>query len=201
MKSLRFEEKNVTLNSLRELFMYDFKEGTRRSIRAILEDIMEFQRDAYMDLELVDDYRNGYYTRDLRSGMGDIIGLRVPRTRSGGFYPTVLTKYERVQEVVDDGILEMYLRGVSTHNAGHVLKPLLGFEVSSGYVTKINNKLDLIIGEYHRRDIPDDIVYLFLDAIYLKERSLPGGLKKAVLVAYGIHRVHPLQDRKERRRT
>lgn len=188
MKSLRFDDGKVTFNSLRGLFMEDFKEGSRRSIRALLEHIMEWQRDAYMDLELVDDYRNGYYTRDLRSGMGDIVGLRVPRTRSGGFYPTVLTKYERVQGVVDDGILEMYLRGVSTHNVGHVLKPLLGFEVSSGYVTKVNQKLDRIIGEYHRREIPDDIVYLFLDAIYIKERSLPGGRKKAVLVAYGIHK-------------
>lgn len=182
-------EPEVTLNSLKELFMVDFREGSTECTKRLLEQVMEWERDMYRKEHLEEiDYRNGYYLRDLKTKLGEIYDLRVPRTRSGLFHPSVISRYERVPAVIHDGIVQMYLRGVSTQNVGPVLKALLGYDISAGHVSYLNRKLDDIIREYHRRKIDDDIVYLFLDGIYLTERSMGKARRQPILVAYGIYR-------------
>lgn len=189
MKSLMLVEGKVTLNSLKELFMVDFREGTTECTKKLLEQVMEWERDVYREANLEEiDYRNGYYHRDLKTKLGEIYDLRVPRTRSGLFHPSVLLRYERIPAVIHDGIVQMYLRGVSTQNVGPVLKALLGYGVSAGHVSQLNGKLDEVIREYHQRKIDDEIVYLFLDGIYLTERSMGKARRQPVLVAYGIYR-------------
>lgn len=193
MKSLNFYKEEISSKMLREMFLEDFHRGTNHLTKKLLEVIMEQQRDEYMAVEALDeelcrsDYRNGYYLRELRSRWGLIEALRVPRSRSGEFYPKALVKYERVQGLVDRGIAQMYLRGVSTGNVGPVLKALLGYEVSSGYVTGVNSLLDQEVRTYQRRELVDEVVYLFFDGIYLKDRALLGSRKRPVLVAYAIY--------------
>lgn len=176
------------------MFLEDVQTGTAKATKWLLERIMEDQRDWYMQEEALDelgkltDYRNGYYPRDLRMKMGQIFDLRVPRTRSGEFYPAVLDRYTRVHPLVNEGISQMYLRGVSTGNVGPVLKSLLGFEVSPSYVSSVNKHLDVLVREFQKAHIQDDVVFLYLDGIYLKHRDLLGARRRPVLVAYAIRR-------------
>ena len=193
MKSLNFADQKMNLNYLREMFVEDFKTGTTKLTKWLLEYVMEEARDRYMCREALDelgerlDYRNGYYQRDLRSKVGLLEDLRVPRTRSGDFFPEVLDKYGRVCDIVDNGIGQMYLRGVSTSNVGPVLQALLGYEVSASYVSTVNKGLDKLVREFQMTKVTDDVVFLYLDGIYLKHRDLLGSRRRPVLVAYAIH--------------
>lgn len=182
----------MNLNSLKDLFLEDFKAGTAGLTKYLLEYVMEEARDRYMLEEAWDDSgkridnRNGYYPRELRTKTGLVEGLRVPRTRSGEFYPEVLDKYGRVCDVVDAGIGQMYLRGVSTSNVGPVLQALLGYEVSPSYVSGVNKSLDKLSREFQIAKIEDDVVFLYIDGIYLKHRDLLGSRRRPVLAAYAI---------------
>jgi len=58
--------------------------------------------------------RNGHYTRNLITPVGKVEELRVPRDREGAFLTEVFERYKRMTGEVEEVVLEMYLRGVST---------------------------------------------------------------------------------------
>jgi len=133
-------------------------------------------------------YRNGYYTRDLETGLGLLRKVEVPRARSGKFSPTIFIRYQRRQAEVENLIRDMFLAGVSTRRVGEVLKPLLGFEVSATTVSTICKSLDAEVRRFHERGLEDKYIYLFFDGIVLKAKGLLEVKKRIVLTAYGIAR-------------
>ena len=154
---------------------------------------MEIERDEFIECKRGEsvcgekEYRNGYYKRTLRTCFGLIRGLKVPRTRSGRFYPSLLEKGKHIASHTAEGIARMYLRGVSTHKVADVLEGLLGFRVSSSFVSTITKKLDQDVKAFFKRRIGDTIKILILDGIYLRSKNVLGSRKRPVLVAYGIH--------------
>ena len=191
--SLNFTRSNVSLKGLKELFLEDMEHNRRDYLRVLMNEFMEIERDEFLEHGFLPqdpgekDYRNGYYERTIRSCQGLIERVKVPRTRSGMFYPRVLEKSKQIGSQTAAGIAKMYLRGVSTHNVGEVLKSLLGYSVSATSVSRVTKKLDVDVAQFYRREIPDTVRILFLDGIYLKSKGLLNSRKKAVLVAYGIH--------------
>lgn len=192
-RCLNFSRSGVSLKGLKELFLEDMEKNKRECLRVLLNEFMEIERDEFLEYGFTPrdpgekEYRNGYYERTLRSSHGLLEALRVPRTRSGLFYPQVLEKGKQIGLQTANGIATMYLRGVSTHKVGEVLKALLGYTVSSTTVSRITKKLEVDVEQFYKRSLPDDIQVLFLDGIYLKSKGVLKSRKKAVLVAYGIH--------------
>ena len=70
-------------------------------------------------------YRNGRYFRYLTTTWGTIPDLEVPRSRDGGFHPTVLPRYQRRMADVDRLGRSVFLAGVSTRRVGRTLAELL----------------------------------------------------------------------------
>lgn len=195
MKQLDFSKKDFWLKGLKEMFLEDMKEGSRRYLTELMNEWMECERDEFLEEVMRDEdfedgqreYRNGYYTRTLRSILGLIEDLRVPRTRSGEFYPEILEKGKHISARTSEGLARMYLRGVSTRQVGEVLEGLLGYRVSSSYVSSITKKLDHDVRIFYKRKLDDEVKILFLDGIYLKVKGLLKSRKCPILVAYGIH--------------
>jgi putative transposase len=133
-------------------------------------------------------YRNGYYTRDLATGLGLLSELRVPRCRDRGFVPTLFEQYQRRQKQVDHLVRTLFFLGVSTRGVSEALEVLLGFEPSPAAVSSIVAELDAQVKAFHRRPLSDDYVYLFLDGVTMTIKELPHAVKRLVLVAYGITR-------------
>src|SRR3990172_7510058 len=75
-------------------------------------------------------YRNGKYFRSLTTTWGTIPDLEIPRSRDGGFHPTVLPRYQRRMADVDRLGRSVFLAGVSTRRVGRTLAELLGDTVS-----------------------------------------------------------------------
>lgn len=196
MQQLDFSKKEFSLKALKEMFMEDMARGSRGFLKELMNRWMELERDEFLadgfeakreEGAECKEYRNGYYERTLRSCLGMIEGLKVPRTRSGLFYPKILEKRKQISGGTSEGLARMYLRGVSTHRVAEVLESILGFKVSSGYVSSVTKALDKDVGVFHRKKLEDDVIVLILDGIYLKSKGLLKSRKRAVLVAYGIH--------------
>jgi putative transposase len=168
-------------------------EQVRSEVKQLLEQALEAERTTRLavgryvrDSEARCDYRNGYYQRDLGTRLGLIRGLRVPRTRRGGG-SQLLPRYQRRQECVHGLVREAFLRGISTRQVGEVLEPVLGEAYSAQTVSRIARGLDAAVERFHRRQLRDDVVYLFLDGVVLKVRDARGKVRRrVVLVAYGI---------------
>ena len=66
--------------------------------------------------------RNGYRARILSTTAGDL-ELRIPKLRTGSFYPSLLERRRRVDQALFAVVMEAYLHGVSTRKVDDLVKP------------------------------------------------------------------------------
>jgi putative transposase len=161
---------------------------TKEFFEISLEDemIQYQQRQPYQRSAERIDYRNGYYTRNMDTAFGPIERIKVPRSRSGLFEPSMFDRYQRRQESVNQSIINCFLLGVSTRNVKDVLKPLIGVNVSASTVSNAAKAVDKLVKEFHQRNLLDEYQFLFLDGINISVRYGTKSVKKTVLAAYGI---------------
>jgi transposase-like protein len=177
---------------LNQMFSNDLAEVGRQQMKQLIEAAVVKQFDDYIEVKRYrhvksrTDYRNGFRKRSLMGTFGEIKDIRVPRSRTKGFVPEVFDRYKRVQKQVDDGILKMFLMGVSTRKVGDVLQALFGYVLSPSYVSKISKRLDSEVSKFHDRRLKDDFLYLFLDGIWIKSKRFSKSVKRVILTAYGV---------------
>ncbi|MCH7229161.1 IS256 family transposase, partial [Haloferula sp. A504] len=133
-------------------------------------------------------YANGFKPRGLQTSLG-ALDLRIPQVRDceEPFRTSLLETGSRIDRALKAAIAEMYLQGVSTRRVTEVMKKLCGLEVTSTQVSRLTAELDEEFEKWRNRALPA-ILYLILDATYIKVR-LDGAVRDcAVLTAIGICR-------------
>ena len=173
-------------------FWGDVKQETLKLIQRLLEVSMQEELAMYTqaewhartDTRLAQ--RNGCYTRTLSTELGLLPALRVPRSREGGFHPTVLPRDQRRQAAVNRLLQEVFLAGVSTRRVGEVVQPLLGVRWSATTVSTVTKTLDAAVRAFHRRRLLDEYQVVFLDGVRQSVKHALGTTQRVVLVAYGI---------------
>ncbi len=131
------------------------------------------------------DHRNGSYTRDLDTSVGRIEDLPVPRTRRG-HRTQLFERYHRRQPAVDQGIGEMFIRGISTQGVGQVLAELTGLQPSASSVSRVFHKLDDEFEAWKKRPLAQRYVYCFADGTYFSVIYQDEGCKMPILAVIGI---------------
>jgi len=164
------------------------KSITREFFQISLEEemIQYQQRKPYQRTDNRIDYRNGHYTRTIDTAFGSIENLKIPRSRSSLFRPSMFERYQRRQESVNQSIVNCFLLGVSTRNVKDVLKPLTGINVSASTVSNATKSIDKLVKQFHARELLDEYQFLFLDGIHISVKYGAKSIKKTVLAAYGI---------------
>jgi transposase-like protein len=131
------------------------------------------------------DTRAGHYERKLETKAG-VVKLRVPKLRTLPFETAIIDRYRRRESSVEEALVEMYLAGVSVRRVEDITEALWGTRVSSGTVSRLNQKIYRHIEAWRNRAIEGDFPYLFLDGVVLK-RSWAGEVRNvSVLVAIGV---------------
>ncbi len=175
-----------------DFFAEDLLSLARRHLKSFLETSLELELTAslgcgaHVRSKERRDYRNGYYTRDLATGFGLLQDLRVPRSRQGGFQPSLFERYKRRKQEVDGFIQALFFAGVSTRAVAEVLEVLWGYAPSASTVSSVVAQVDAEVKAFHRRELGDAYLYLFLDGLTVTLKELPEAKKRLVLVAYGI---------------
>jgi transposase-like protein len=135
-------------------------------------------------------YRNGHRPRRVGTGAGEI-EVAMPRVAytAEAFRSSLLEAWQRRSRVLEEVIPLLYVEGLSTRDFRRALKPLWGESgLSRSTVSRANRALKQSFDVWRKRDLSsEDIVYLFLDGVYIGVR---GGSqeKEAMLVAHGITR-------------
>ena len=83
--------------------------------------------------------RNGKRSRNLRTSAGDVT-IQVPRDRNGDFQPALLDKYQTSTNELEDKIIALYAKGVSTRDIQETLHELYGVEVSAQTISTVTDK-------------------------------------------------------------
>jgi len=134
-------------------------------------------------------HRNGSRDRLLATPAGDI-QLRIPRFRTGSFFPSLLEPRRRVDRALWAVMMEAYVSGVSTRKVDELVAAL-GCEsgISKSEVSRICQGLDTQVQAFLQRPLEfSRYPYVYLDATYLHGRDPARRqvISRAVIVAVGI---------------
>lgn len=131
--------------------------------------------------------RNGHRTRTLSTTAGDL-ELRIPKLRTGSFFPSLLERRRRVDQALFAVVMEAYLHGVSTRKVDDLVKALgADTGISKSEVSRICADLDTEVGAFRDRSLGEQhFPYVFLDATYCKARVNHRVVSQAVVIATGV---------------
>lgn len=131
--------------------------------------------------------RNGHRSKTLTTTAGDL-ELRIPKLRTGSFFPSLLERRRRVDQSLFAVIMEAYLHGTSTRKVDDLVKALgADSGISKSEVSRICAELDVEVAAFRDRSLADQpFRYVFLDATYCKARVDHRVVSQAVVVATGV---------------
>jgi putative transposase len=131
--------------------------------------------------------RNGHRSRVLSTPAGDL-ELRIPKLRTGSFFPSLLERRRRVDQALFAVVMEAYLHGVSTRKVDDLVKALgADTGISKSEVSRICADLDQEVGAFRDRSLAEQAFpYVFLDATYCKARVNRRVVSQAVVIATGV---------------
>ena len=131
------------------------------------------------------DTRAGHYKRKLHTQAGEV-EVKMPKLRQQTFDTAIIERYRRRDISIEEAIVQMYLAGVSVRRVEDITEALWGTRVSSGTVSKLNQKVYKHIERWRTQPITGRYPYVYLDGIVLK-RSWGGEVKNvSVLAAIGV---------------
>lgn len=191
--------KNRTNSELVKTLIEDYEVKTIKDVHTALKDLfadtikemLELEMDQHLGYEKNErtknsnNSRNGSSPKTIKSTLGEI-EIDIPRDRNGEFEPEIIPKHKRDVSDIEDKIISMYARGISTREINEQINEIYGFKLSAEQVSKITDKILPEISEWQRRKLDEVYPIVFIDAIHFSVRDSGIVSKKAVYVVLAI---------------
>ncbi|BFT65470.1 IS256 family transposase [Parvimonas parva] len=187
------------LNKISKMLIEEYQPETVQDLQDALKDLLgdtmeqllKAELDEHLDYEYGEkplslNTRNGSSKKTVKSSYGNI-DLNIPRDREGSFEPQALKKYEKDISNIENQIISMYGKGMTTRDISSHIKDIYGFGISETMVSKITNKILPTIEEWQNRPLEKVYPMVFLDAIHYHVRENNIVVKKAVYIALGYN--------------
>lgn len=131
-------------------------------------------------------HRNGFKTASVPF-LGGLLNLRQPVLRIGGFISPTLTAARHAGRALV-GLLagRMWLKGVGTRETAREINETFGTHLSPNSITNITQVFAPAMQEWETKRLSQDLIYLYLDALYVSVRRTERFEKTALLVAIGV---------------
>ena len=153
-------------------------------LEAEMDDHLGYSKYDYQNKE-TSDSRNGFSKKTVTSSMGPIT-LDIPRDREGTFEPQAVKKNETDISSIEDQVLSMYAKGMTTRDIRDHLKDVYGVDASAEMISHMTDRILPIAKEWQNRPLERKYAVVFMDAVHFHVRQDNQTVKKAVYVAIGI---------------
>jgi len=165
----------------------DIQDALKDLLGSTIQAILEAEMDEHLGYEPYErsensNSRNGKKSKTIRSKYGEM-EIDVPQDRESSFEPKIVRKRQKDISGIEDKIIAMYAKGLTTREISEQIEDIYGFEVSEGMVSNITNKLLPEIEEWQRRPLSSVYPIVFIDAVHFSVRD-NGIIRK--LAAYTI---------------
>lgn len=130
--------------------------------------------------------RNGYSSKTVKTEDG-AVSIDTPRDRDGSFEPKLVRKHQTRFASMDDKILSLYAKGMTTREIVATFKEMYGADVSPSLISKVTDSVLERVVEWQARPLDEVYPIVYLDCIVLKIRQDKQVLNKAVYLALGVN--------------
>ena len=113
---------------------------------------------------------NGYSAKKVQSKDGEL-QLEVPRDRNGRFGLQVLRKGQSRMDGMDEMIIALYARGLSTRGIQEELKEMYGAEVSPTLISNVTHSVLKEVQAWQVRALDPVCPIIYLDCLFVKSRQ------------------------------
>lgn len=181
VKEQNFKSSNDVLTAMKEMFA------------DVLQEALEAEMDAHLGYDRyeiseksTDNSRNGYSKRRVKSELGNV-ELNMPRDRKGEFEPQIIPKHKRNITGLDEKVLSLYAKGMTTTDIKEQIKELYDVEISAETVSNITGRIMPLVTEWQNRPLEKTYSFIFMDAIHYKVREDKQIVIKAAYVVLGVN--------------
>ena len=155
----------------------------QQMLEAEMDDYLGYSKYDYKNKH-TDDSRNGYSPKTVTSSAGDI-PIDVPRDRKGDFEPQSVKKNQTDISNIEDQVLSMYAKGMTTRDISAHLQSIYGVDASAEMISRMTDRILPIAKEWQNRPLAKKYAVVFMDAVHFNVRQDGRTVKKAVYVAIG----------------
>ena len=178
VKPLNENKKNIISALIEEYDIEtadDIQEALKDLLGGTIKSMMESEMDEHLGYENYersdnDNYRNGTKRKTVRSNYGEF-QIDVPQDRQSSFEPKVVKKRQKDISGIDQQIISMYARGLTTRQISEQIKEIYGFECSEGFISDVTDKILQEIDDWQNRPLDDINPVLFIDAVHFSVRD------------------------------
>lgn len=181
IKEQNFKSSNDVLTAMKEMFA------------DVLQEALEAEMDTHLGYDRyeiseksTDNSRNGYSKKIVKSELGNV-ELNMPRDRKGEFEPQIVPKHQRNITGLDEKILSLYAKGMTTTDIKDQIRELYDVEISAETVSNITSRIMPLVSEWQNRPLEKTYSFVFMDAIHYKVREDKQIVVKAAYVVLGVN--------------
>jgi putative transposase len=114
--------------------------------------------------------RNGTRSKTVLTEVGEV-EIEVPRDREGSFEPRMVAKRQRRLAGVDELVISLAAKGLTTGEISAHLADVYGAEVSRDTISRITDRVVEELAEWQSRPLDSVYPVVFIDAIHVKIRD------------------------------
>ena len=168
----------------------DIQEALKDLLGGTIKEMMEAEMDDHLGYSKSqrsesDDYRNGYKSKRVNSSYGSM-EIDVPQDRRSTFEPQIVKKRQKDISDIDQKIISMYAKGMTTRQISDTIEDIYGFETSEGFISDVTDKIMPQIEDWQNRPLDDVYPVVYIDAIHYSVRDEGIIRKLAAYVILGI---------------
>ena len=165
----------------------DIEDALKDLLGGTIQEMLESEMDEHLGYQEYErssnpDYRNGRKTKKIRGNFGET-EIEVPQDRDSSFEPKVVKKRQKDISGIEQKIISLYAKGMTTRQISETIEDIYGFEVSDGMVSDITDRLLPQIEDWQKRPLDEVYPIVFIDAVHFSVRD-NGQIRK--LAAYVI---------------
>ena len=171
----------------------DISANLKKLFGPVLQEMLEAEMDQHLGYrkhsnegDNSGNSRNGYSDKTIKTNVGEV-RVSIPRDRNGEFEPIVVKKHERRISELEERVIAMYAKGMSTRDIQDHLKDLYGVNASASLISDITDRVMPLVTEWQSRPLERVYAIVFLDAFYFKVRKENRIVNKAVYTVIGIN--------------
>jgi len=165
IKQYNLKDTKDIQNMLKDMF----GDAIQEMLEAELEEDLGYSRYDYKN-KATTNSRNGYSKKSLKSNYGKT-DIKIPRDRDGEFEPKIVKKNQTTLPSIEDQVLSMYGKGMTTRDIEKHLESLYGIDASPELISRITDKILPLVTEWQNRPLEEVYGVVFMYAIHYKVRS------------------------------